>query len=63
MIQSFIRMRTARLGFDPSRVPPRWHGRQPVCVRLGASRYDALTEQVGSLSGVVSVGAIAAPGA
>ena len=62
MIQSFIRMRTARLGFDPARVltfqvVPEGSRYASDSARLRF--YDALTERVGSLSGVARAGAIA----
>ncbi len=62
MIQSFIRMRTARLGFDPSRVltfqvAPEGSRYASDSARLRF--YDELTERVGSLAGVSGVGAIA----
>jgi putative ABC transport system permease protein len=62
MIQSFIRMRTARLGFDPSRVltfqvAPEGSRYASDSARLRF--YDALTEQVGALPGVARAGAIA----
>jgi putative ABC transport system permease protein len=62
MIQSFIRMRTAPLGFDPSRVltfqvAPEGSRYASDSARLRF--YDALTERVGSLSGVRGAGAIA----
>ena len=62
MIQSFIRMRTARLGFDPSRVLTFQVAPEGSRYATDSARlqfYDALTEHVGSLSGVARVGAIA----
>lgn len=62
MIQSFIRMRTARLGFEPTRVltfqvAPEGNRYASDSARLRF--YDALTEQVGALPGVARAGAIA----
>lgn len=62
MIQSFIRMRTARLGFEPTRVltfqiAPEGSRYASDSARLRF--YDALTEQVGALPGVSRAGAIA----
>jgi len=62
MIQSFIRMRTARLGFDASRVltfqiAPEGSRYASDSARLRF--YDAVTERLGALPGVSRVGAVA----
>jgi putative ABC transport system permease protein len=62
MIQSFIRMRTARLGFDPSRVltfqvAPAGSRYATDSARLRF--YDGVTEQIGAVPGVEDVGAVA----
>jgi len=62
MIQSFIRMRTAKLGFDPSRVltfqiAP--EGSRYVTDSARLRFYDGVTERLGALPGVARVGAVA----
>jgi putative ABC transport system permease protein len=62
MIQSFIRMRTARLGFDPSRVLTFQVAPEGTRYATDSARlrfYDAVTDQLGGLPGVTRVGAIA----
>ncbi|HEU4786934.1 MAG TPA: ABC transporter permease, partial [Gemmatimonadaceae bacterium] len=62
MIQSFIRMRTARLGFDPSRVLTFQLAPEGSRYAADSTRlqfYDAVTEQIGALPGVAQVGAVA----
>jgi putative ABC transport system permease protein len=62
MIQSFIRMRTARLGFDPSRVLTFQVSLEGNRYATDTSRvrvYNALTEQLAAVPGVARVGAVA----
>jgi putative ABC transport system permease protein len=62
MIQSFIHMRTARLGFDPSGVLTFQVAPEGTRYAADSARlrfYDALTEQIGALPGVSSVGGVA----
>src|SRR4029453_11548432 len=62
MIQSFIRMRTARLGFDPSRVLTFQMSLEGDRYATDSSRvrfYDAVTERLAALPGVERVGAVA----
>jgi putative ABC transport system permease protein len=62
MIQSFIRLRTARLGFDPSSVLTFQVAPEGTRYATDSARlrfYDAVTEQLGTLPGVTRVGAIA----
>jgi putative ABC transport system permease protein len=62
MIQSFIRMRTARLGFEPSHVLTFQLAPEGTRYASDSARlrfYDAVTEQVGAIPGVARVGAVA----
>jgi len=62
MIQSFIRMRTARLGFEPSRVLTFQVAPEGTRYATDSARlrfYETVTRQVGALPGVSRVGAVA----
>src|SRR5688572_14391205 len=62
MIQSFIRMRTATLGFDPSRVLTFQMALEGDRYATDTSRvafYDDLAERIDALPGVERVGAVA----
>jgi putative ABC transport system permease protein len=62
MIQSFIRMRTAKLGFDPSHVLSFQVAPEGTRYASDSARlrfYDAVTERLAALPGVANVGAIA----
>jgi putative ABC transport system permease protein len=62
MIQSFIRMRTARLGFDPSRVLTFQMSLEGDRYATDSARvrfYDNVTERLAALPGVDRVGAVA----
>jgi putative ABC transport system permease protein len=62
MIQSFIRMRTAKLGFDPSRVLTFQIALEGTRYASDTSRvafHDALEERLAGLPGVAKVGGVA----
>ena len=62
MIQSFIRMRTARLGFDPARVltfEMSLDGDRYASDSVRVRFYDGLAERLAALPGVAHVGGIA----
>jgi putative ABC transport system permease protein len=62
MIQSFIRMRTARMGFDPSQVLSFQVAPEGSRYATDSTRlrfYDAVTERLGAVPGVAGVGAVA----
>jgi putative ABC transport system permease protein len=62
MIQSFVRMRTARLGFDPSHVltfEMSLEGKRYATDSARLQLYDGLAERLAAMPGVAHVGAVA----
>jgi putative ABC transport system permease protein len=62
MIQSFMRMRTARLGFDPARVltfQMSLEGQRYASDTARRALFDAVHERIAALPGVAQVGGVA----